>query len=141
MAFNSISLIKRVSLSVGILVSSLAMTVIPASANVSLVSSDTTSAVRPASCYVSGNAPYTSYGQVKGKANRYGCGDTVELTSKIMKSISFLPDHQVGIGRTTLINGSVTGEGPCSRGGHGSYYTKAVTDTGQSSSGSSRTLC
>ena len=94
-----------------------------------------TSAATAASCYISGNAPYVSYSQIRGRANRAGCGDQVLLKSYIKKDKSFWPDPTVGYGDKVVINGYVYGEGPCSREGHGTYYTAARTDTGQSSDG------
>ena len=92
-------------------------------------------------CYVSGNAPYTDYGFVHGVANRAGCGDNVELQSWIMADFAFWPDPQVGYGARRLVNGSVTGSGPCDREGRENYYTWARTDTGQGSESKRRALC
>lgn len=88
-------------------------------------------AVSVASCYVSGNAPYTSGTQLYGRANRAGCGDQVTLKAYIMQDVPYWPDAAAGYGEKLLVNGSVTGSGPCSRRGPGKYYVSARTDTGQ----------
>lgn len=92
-------------------------------------------------CYVSGNAPYQSGSFIYGQANRNGCGDLVELQAWIMADLTLWPDPNVGIGTRRLVNGSVTGSGPCDREGREEYYTSARTDTGQKSDSQRRWLC
>lgn len=107
-----------------------------------LTTASSTSAVTVSSCYLSGNTPFESGTPIKGRANRAGCGDLVLLKSYIKKDLSFQPDPAVGYGEKRVVNGYVYGEGPCSRGGHGTYYVAARTDTGQAKDGPHRSdLC
>jgi hypothetical protein len=103
---------------------------------------DMTQSVSVAACYVSANSPYTAYtGQLKGRANRAGCGDSVRLTARLFKDIAFQPDPTIGSVSATLVNGSVTGTGPCRYYGQGNYYTAAQTDTRQYAESARAGLC
>lgn len=91
-------------------------------------------------CFVAGHRPYQSGSLVYGQADRNGCGDLVELQAWIMQDRMWWPDRNIGYGARWLVNGSVTGAGPCPE--RGEFYTSARTDTGQQKSDSQRaSLC
>ncbi|MBP2328111.1 hypothetical protein JOF56_008496 [Kibdelosporangium banguiense] len=88
------------------------------------------------------NAPYQSGSFVEGVVGRGGCGNLVNLQSWLFADLTLWPDPNIGYGSANLVNGSVTGAGPCSREGRDAYYNQARTDTGERSGESQRrVLC